>query len=349
MPRLPTAMSALPAHVLDLAEAAGMDRHALISEAGLDPRAVADPEGRIPIPAYAALIRACAEDSRSRKAQALAAQRRNLGSHGIFSYILANSRSLFEGFSAYERYACLLTEVSANRVRFGGSSFSIQLFPRPPLSDIPLFNEGNLIVHHAIVRTLLGESVRPVRLELPHARHAGSARVEELLDAPAVYGQSCTVLHYSSDVGRAPIPGADPLLGLFLERHAASLAAQLPKTPTWSERTRKLLLERLPERPSAPHAIARELALSPRTLQRRLSEEGTAFAKLLDDARRELALAYVADLDLPLSRAAFLLGYSGSSAFNRAFRRWAGQTPAQYRRASLGRCPMHEAVRPMVQ
>jgi AraC-like DNA-binding protein len=71
--------------------------------------------------------------------------------------------------------------------------------------------------------------------------------------------------------------------------------------------------------------------MSPRTLGRRLQEQGTTLKALLDDTRRRLALEYLRNRAHTLTEIAFLLGYSELSAFNRAFRRWTGSTPMQYR------------------
>ncbi|HWO08502.1 MAG TPA: helix-turn-helix transcriptional regulator, partial [Polyangiaceae bacterium] len=77
--------------------------------------------------------------------------------------------------------------------------------------------------------------------------------------------------------------------------------------------------------------IARRLGLGERTLQRRLRDEGTSFAALLDEARAELARSYLGDSKLAIFEVAYLLGYSEPSAFNRAFRRWTGKSPREYR------------------
>ena len=77
---------------------------------------------------------------------------------------------------------------------------------------------------------------------------------------------------------------------------------------------------------------ARSLQMSPRTLGRRLQHEGTTFKHLLDDLRRRMALRYVDGQELGLSEIAFLLGFSQTAAFHRAFKRWTAQTPLEYRR-----------------
>ncbi len=76
---------------------------------------------------------------------------------------------------------------------------------------------------------------------------------------------------------------------------------------------------------------ARALGVSPRTLARRLAEEGTKFAQLLDDLRRTLAFQYVREPNFSMAQIAWLLGYERSEFFTHAFRRWAGQTPSQVR------------------
>jgi AraC-like DNA-binding protein len=75
------------------------------------------------------------------------------------------------------------------------------------------------------------------------------------------------------------------------------------------------------------------MGLSPRTLERRLEERGTRFKKLMDDTRRRFAINYLADREHTITEVAFLLGYSEVSAFNRAFKRWSGSTPLEYRRS----------------
>jgi len=74
------------------------------------------------------------------------------------------------------------------------------------------------------------------------------------------------------------------------------------------------------------------LGLSQRTLQRRLSDEGTTFARIVDRTRRELSEHYLTEPNVAAFEVAFLLGYSEPSAFHRAFRRWTGMTPQEFRR-----------------
>jgi len=129
-----------------------------------------------------------------------------------------------------------------------------------------------------------------------------------------------------------PIEGADFKLHSILRKHADQMLAELPKSHNLAEKVRSLIAAELPHGQPRIWQIACQLSMSSRTLERRLENVGTTFTALLDDLRRGLAEKYVVSRDLSLSEVAFLLGFSHSAAFHRAFKRWTGQTPLVYRR-----------------
>jgi AraC-like DNA-binding protein len=107
----------------------------------------------------------------------------------------------------------------------------------------------------------------------------------------------------------------------------------------------KIALKRLlaGQRPSI-RAVARDLHMSTRTLQRRLTEEGISFQELMQEARRELAHHYLLHSTLELNETAYLLGYEDANSFFRAFQSWEGTTPGQWRALNAAR-PMHYAAK----
>jgi AraC-like DNA-binding protein len=133
-----------------------------------------------------------------------------------------------------------------------------------------------------------------------------------------------------------PIQSADPQLNAVIRQHAELLLAELPKAQSFTERVRELIARELEGGTPTANHIARQLSISARTLSRRLEDEGTAFQDLLDDLRRRLALRYLSTSNLSVSEIAFLLGFSQSSAFHRAFKRWTSQTPLEYRHGLRG-------------
>jgi AraC-like DNA-binding protein len=96
----------------------------------------------------------------------------------------------------------------------------------------------------------------------------------------------------------------------------------------------------LPHGKANAKAVAKALALSVRTLSRRLAEEGTTYAEVVDGLRRNLALQYLKEPGMSVSQIAWLLGYEGSTSFNHAFRRWTGQSPSASRNQKLITAPL---------
>jgi AraC-like DNA-binding protein len=131
-----------------------------------------------------------------------------------------------------------------------------------------------------------------------------------------------------------PVPTADPGLSRIVTAHAEQLLAALaPAADMLTARVRRQLAEGMANGPMTLTQVARRLHLSERSLQRRLEAEGTRFAQLVDEVRRELALRYIADERLALGEVAYLLGFAEPSPFHRAFKRWTGTTPLAARRA----------------
>jgi AraC-like DNA-binding protein len=129
-----------------------------------------------------------------------------------------------------------------------------------------------------------------------------------------------------------PVRSADPSLHALIRQHADALLAELPSVQNITAQVRELITKELAGGNPSVTNIARQMPMGARTLGRRLGSEGTTFKDLLDDLRRRLALGYVSGSSLPLSEIAFLLGFSQTAAFHRAFKRWTGQTPLEYRR-----------------
>ena len=96
------------------------------------------------------------------------------------------------------------------------------------------------------------------------------------------------------------------------------------------------LIERLPSGPVSKEQLSEALGVSLRTLQRKLADEGTSFKQLLDETRRDLAEGYIKNTQVSIGEITYLLGFSEVSNFSRAFKRWTGLAPAEFRRSCTG-------------
>jgi AraC-like DNA-binding protein len=121
-------------------------------------------------------------------------------------------------------------------------------------------------------------------------------------------------------------------MGETLERHARELLAEARVSSSLKTKTREIIATDLAKGEPPIDAVAKKLAMTPRTLQRRLRDEGTTFKAVLEGLRADLAERYLRDKRVGITEVAFLLGYADASAFARAHKRWRGSSPAATRR-----------------
>ena len=153
-----------------------------------------------------------------------------------------------------------------------------------------------------------------------------------ILSLAVQFGASGDRLWFTAREWEAPMDSADEMLASLLEEHARILARRTPRpTSDFVARVQETIAASPAECGSAAQ-VARRLHMSVRTLQRRLVEAGTSYRDVSELVSRRLAEEYLADPRVSIAELTYLLGFSEPSSFTRAFRRWTGETPGQWRR-----------------
>ncbi|PZU92651.1 MAG: hypothetical protein DI527_08235 [Chelatococcus sp.] len=198
-----------------------------------------------------------------------------------------------------------------------------------------LLHEGALAFNIAMLRHLIGDGWAPRHISFPHGCRGLRRTYEDHFRAPVSFGdQGAARIHMKrSDLSRplrmealswgeqgAGQPGQDEVKAFRPEGGDIKVAIG------------RMIDATLAHKPVTLPAAARILGLSPRTLQRRLDDSGTAFEQILDDRRRSLATAWLSGRQRSVTEIAMTLGYSDAAHFSRAFQRWEGQSPSDYRR-----------------
>lgn len=179
------------------------------------------------------------------------------------------------------------------------------------------------------IRRLAGDQAMPTLVTLRRPAPPDPAAYA-IMAAPVAFGQPENRCRFDRPALLQPIAQADPVVRSMLRPYAERRLAH--SGSSWTATVGDLLADG----PTGLADAARKLAISTRTLQARLEAEGTTFAALADTARREHALALLAQPDLPVTTVAARAGFATPSAFTRAFRRWTGQSPSEYRRNAAG-------------
>ena len=202
---------------------------------------------------------------------------------------------------------------------------------RWPPSAMPPASLGvaELVFWVALARLATRETVRPVRMTSPEPP-AAAASYRDYLGIPISTGAAYTVVFAERDAAR-PFLSANESMWEFFEPELRRRLSSFEAGASMADRVRAALLELLPQGRTTVQAVARDLAVSARTLQRQLHREDTTFQGVLTATRESLARHYLAQGRLSSAEIAFLLGYEEPSSFYRAFHAWTGHTPERVR------------------
>ena len=315
--------------------ALGHDADAIVAAAGLDASALDDLEGRVPH-GVAMRLWSCAvavtgdDDLGLHVAEAAPIQ-----AFDVHAYAMLSSPTLRDAFERAGRYQRLIHDTTGYALESEpGGERAILRHALPggrPVSRHPAELLAALWLRFG--RLVTGDDWSPLEVRFAHRRPAGRHDHDRIFRAPVRFGAGENAMVIARAVLDARNARSD--LGLLdvLDRYAAGLLAGRPRVNTVSERVRVHLDGELSGGAPSAEACARALGMSVRTLRRALRAEGTAFTELLEQARRERAARLLAGDRASIAEVAFLLGFSELSAFYRAFRRWTGMTPAQFRDA----------------
>jgi AraC-like DNA-binding protein len=338
----PTVCAGLVRGDLEAARALGLDTGRILTRADLREAELDDPDGRIAFERFIALWEAIAAEPRVERFAVRLGDELRLDTLGVMGYVLAHSGTVGAALAATERFGRLLGAELIPRRSLTRDRLVLSRALPPRLAATRVFAEATLVGTAALVERLAGTPPRIVELHFQHERGPGAALVEERLGCPIRYGAGETLLAFPRAVADLPVRGHDPALLQILERHAATLHEQVPAESSVSAQVRGLVRDALPHGEPAQAEVARKLAMSERTLQRRLRDERTTFAALVEGVRAEVAKRHLTERRMAVYEIAFLLGYSDPSAFHRAFRRWTGVTPQAFRAQAGSRPAMAE-------
>ncbi|MBL8348159.1 MAG: AraC family transcriptional regulator [Rubrivivax sp.] len=334
-PRVSARIGAL---IVQVAAVRGVDAKALMTEAGFDPAWLHDAEARMPLAVEECLWNGAAARTGDPLFGLRAAQSLRPGAFDVLDYAVRTAPDLRSALQRLVRYNRLVHDLATFDLVPRGETLRVEHRfdgATRPCRQAAEFTLASIVV---VASQIGGEPVQALAVEFAHAAPEGGVEpFRQVFGVPPRFGApvSCVVL--AREVVDRPVPAADPGLSRIVMAHAEQLLAALAAArPAKDERiaaqVSRQLAEGMAHGPMTLGQVAQRLHLSERSLQRRLDAEGTRFADLLDEVRRELALRYIADERLALGEVAYLLGFAEPSPFHRAFKRWTGKTPAAARR-----------------
>jgi len=322
--------------IVQAIEDGGGDADRVLHPFGLDRRQLAKPQGFIPSEDFAGLLEAAATATGNDCFGLHFGARFNPKDVGPLTYVILHSPTVGVALANAGRY-----------LRVHNTGATVAYLRKPPIAllqhvlvGVPLelrrqHSEYSLAIALQTVRLMAGSAWSPQEVQFEHKAPIDTSAHVEVFRAPVAFECPAGAFVVDLEFAERQIPAADARLYPTLTRYLDDMLQAMPAEDAFLASLRRAIGEGLRNGPPDLATVAHEVALGARTLQRRLTEAGLDFKSLVDDTRHRLALRYLADPKHTLTEVAYLLGYSETSAFNRAFRRWTGSTPLRYRRGKL--------------
>ena len=312
----------------------GIDGEALLRQHGLTMDALRERDLRVPHAQSMALLNESLRLSGDPAIALHAARCDEPGDFDVVEYAAASCATLGEALQLAARFIGLQHDGLFMELDVVPPMAALRVRGVSGLTPIPIGMEFLFASLLTCGSRSVGHPTRPQRVDFTHEAPADTRIYEEVF-REVRFGCEANVMWLKAAALDLPHCDADRSLLRILTNHADELLSQLPRAPSFSERARAVIGDLRGH--SGADQVARRLAVSLRTLHRRLAEEGTSHGELVDEVRREQAMLHLASNRFSIGEIAFLLGFAHPNGFHKAFKRWTRMTPAQYREEAQSR------------
>ncbi len=249
---------------------------------------------------------------------------------GVALLSSANIRAFCERLVRYYTFITSNETILLHELEEG---LQVQLIPKPNVERsrvYPSLVQGSFSTYVQWLRSMYRRDYAPAKVWFTFKRPTDVARFEDYFGCECEFEKEVDALFINQDDLDVPLPAANAELARMHDEVVVKFLAKMDEKDL-VRRVHAQIIARLPSGNCSKPAVAQALNMSVRTLHNRLSLEGTSYQDILVDTRRELAEQYMEQQNLSVSEIAYTLGFSDCSNFSRAFQRWTGRSPTQYR------------------
>ncbi len=308
----------------------GVDTSALLARHGVPEAVLEDPDARLDASVVHALWTDATEQSAEPSLPVFAALELPWGAYRVIDYLCGHSAGLAEATRLLSQNFGLVNDAVRLTLDEADGGAIMRIHRGDGGQIPPRYVDYALTACVHRMSKVIGGDVHP-RVLLRRSPPADLTAHTLAFGPHVVFDQPLDEVHYDADLWSRPSVTPDPGLRSVLSSHAQLLLSQIDTPPSLLSRVRDEVEQGLPRGRTELAWIARRLDMSPRTLQRRLGEEGLTWRAFISSIRNELACNYLRDPTLSVEEVACMVGYAEATSFHRAFVRRVGQTPGAWR------------------
>ena len=312
-----------------------VDIDAFLRSLGVDPETVKSPDAYIPIETYLLIQDEAANYVNDPYFGLHMGEFAEAGSWSILGYMMMNCKNLGEAFEKSSRYSRIIGNLIEARAELKFNRIKAIFFtpPHAPKMSRHCF-EATFSSSVRMMRNFTGVDINPLEVTFIYPEPESRSEYERIFHCPVHFGQKENTFTLAMSVVNTPILLANPGLLEYFEKYAQDFLADMDRQNEHARAVTKIILARMDDEALSINKVAKEMAVSVRTLQNRLKEEGVVFSELLTETRQRLAKKYLQE-NYTVEQITYLLGFSEPSVFRKAFKKWSGITPREYREGSF--------------
>ena len=309
-----------------------LDKPALLKGIGLDPSAPIDVDVHVSGEAYLDLLEEIAESEEDPVLFHLRAGRSmRCDDYGVLGLALKSAPTLLESYRRFARYGQLLIGTPIYSVDVTDDRVSMRINREAPRYGLQLSNEAAISTFWALSKDAIGRDFAPAAVFYEHEKPGSVEHYENFFGCPVNFGAEFNGLCVTSELADEANRVGDNTIVEYFDQQLNTKLASTRDESSWRTTVRDEVAKALSGGLPLKKDIAKKLGVSDRTLQRRLSSEGLSFQGIVEETQQSLAKQLLTKSRYSLAEVAFMTGFSEQSAFNRAFKRWAGETPGSFR------------------
>ena len=336
MNALGTASVAALRQYVRYADAKGIAVDPLFEKAGLKPEILDSDEGRIDGEQLQAFIHLLAEHTGNPVLGLETGDYVQPGSYSVLGYITMSCATLGEAVTRIAPYEKLVGDMGTTRLKMKGDSAT--LIWTCNFTDSVVWPQvvDNVFASWINYARWLADSTDATPLEVRLRRPSPGPEHEKAYalrwQCPVQFDAEEDSVTFAQSLLATRLRQPDPLLRKTLEAHALSQLALLDTDTDLTSKVKQSIQKQLADGITRQDMVAEDLGMTSRTLQRKLSQEGVSYQKLLDEVRQQMAEDYLQNTDMSIPDIALRLGYSETTSFHRKFKAATGKTPGDFRR-----------------
>lgn len=313
-------------------ESEGIDSQALFKKAGVDLVTSSEPSYRIETVKITEIFRLAVEATGITGFGLLAGKNFHPGSFHAFGYSLYASNNLNDFCQRIVRYFRLLSDNGIHTLTETKDDYVL---------DIEIINtvtcdetiEGWLMAIVQMCRHIFRPNFNPLKVQLVREKpEIGAELFEQSFKCPVEFSSKLNAIHFAKEYMFVQLPAASSELARVNDEIVIQHLARLDRSDIVRQVETKII-ELLPTGECNKERIASLLNMSPRNMHGKLEQRDTSYQEILDDLRSQLAIQYIEQDSMSISQITYQLGFTDTSNFSRAFRRWTGHSPSEYRKA----------------